>query len=252
MTTPTSVWDRVVAALDLTPSSLTAATTAAQLMPASATLTVCAVASGSLVAQPGAPGSVQIVALEEALEAVQRHHDAELHLRDGSPLGRINDEIRTGGATLVTLGAGRRAGTRDGELGPVTAALLHEAACSVLIAHDGPGLGERIVVGYDGSGGAGRALAAGRELAARLSRPLRVIVATGDPGAPGPGWWEDELESGLDVVEDERPAVDALLHACNSAELLIVGSRHLAGVLTRASVSEHAAARARCPVLVMR
>ena len=43
ITSPPSVWDRVVCGIDSTPASLEAARFAAGLMPASARLTLCAV-----------------------------------------------------------------------------------------------------------------------------------------------------------------------------------------------------------------
>ena len=109
-----------------------------------------------------------------------------------------------------------------------------------------------VLVGFDGSGGARRALSVGRELAARLSLKLRAIVATGDEHPLGSGWSSDELPPDLTVSEDPRPAVDALVEASASARLLILGSRHLHGVPALSSVSERVAHRAKCPVLVVR
>jgi nucleotide-binding universal stress UspA family protein len=108
------------------------------------------------------------------------------------------------------------------------------------------------VVGFDGSGGARRALAVGRELSERLSLKLRVLVATGDTHAPGPGWSREELGPDLAVIEDPRTAVEALADASPAARLLVLGSRHLPAALALSSVSEQAAQRARCPVLVVR
>jgi nucleotide-binding universal stress UspA family protein len=88
-------------------------------------------------------------------------------------------------ATIVTVGS--RANSRAG-LGSVATAMLHDAPCSVLIAHTEFAGDEDVVVGFDGSGAARRPLAVGRELAERLSLKLRVLVATGDAHPPGPGW----------------------------------------------------------------
>ena len=109
-----------------------------------------------------------------------------------------------------------------------------------------------VVVGFDGSGGARRALAAGRELAERVGLELRLIVATKDADPSGPGWSREELGSELAVSEDPRAAVEALVDASRSARLLVVGSRHLRGAPALSSVSERAAHRASCPVLVIR
>ena len=125
--------------------------------------------------------------------------------------------------------------------------MMHEAPCSVLIAHADVDADGDVVVGFDGSGGARRALAAGRELSERLGLGLRVIVASGDAHPPGPGWSREELGPELAVSEDPRSAVEALVDASRSARLLVVGSRHLRGVPALSSVSERAAHRASSP-----
>jgi len=188
-------------------------------------------------------------ALARAQADVQPFHDAELQLREGPPIGRLLDELTTERATIVTVGS-----RTDGQagLGGVASAMLHDAPCSVLIAHDDDGGDGQLVVGYDGSGSARRALGVGRELSERLPRKLRVLVATGDAHPPGPGWSRAELGPDTDLIEDPRTAVEALTDASSSAGLLILGSRHLPAALALSSVSEQAAQRASCPVLVVR
>jgi Universal stress protein family len=122
----------------------------------------------------------------------------------------------------------------------------------VLIAHTRDAGDGQVVVGFDGSGSARRALGAGRELSERLSLKLQVIVATGDAHPPGPGWSRTELGPDFDLIEDPRTAVEALADASSTAGLLILGSRHLPAALALSSVSEQAAQRATCPVLVVR
>src|ERR1035438_8594922 len=112
-----------------------------------------------------------------ALDGVQREvaafHESELHLREGPPVHRLLDELRAEQATLVAVGSHRHSRAAGMALGSVATAMLHEAPCSVLIAHgsDAPALGAHatdapdlgaVVVGFDGSGGARRALAVGR------------------------------------------------------------------------------------------
>ena len=189
-------------------------------------------------------------AIDQAQSEIQAIHDVELHLREGPAIQRILDELVGEQATLVTVGASHASRT-DG-LGSVAKAMLHEAPCSLLIAHDEPTDSGEVVVGFDGSGGARRALAAGRELSQRLPLRLRVIIATGNPHPPGPGWSRTELEPQLDVTEDPRTAVEALTDASRSAMLLVLGSRHPQGVMALSSVSERTAHRAHCPVLVVR
>ena len=65
-------------------------------------------------------------------------------------------------------------------------------------------------------------------------------------------WSRAELGSDIDVTEDPRTAVEALTDASSAAGLLLLGSRHLPVALALSSVSEQAARRATCPVLVVR
>jgi nucleotide-binding universal stress UspA family protein len=248
---PATIWDRVVCAIDRTPPSVRAAQAAARLMPTAACLTLCTVVSRDEadLATHEARTREANAALARAQADVQPFHDAELQLREGPPIGRLLDELLTERATLVTVGS--RAND-DAELGSVASAMLHDATCSVLIAHTRDAGDGQVVVGFDGSGSARRALGAGRELSERLSLKLQVIVATGDAHPPGPGWSRTELGPDFDLIEDPRTAVEALTDASSTAGLLILGSRHLPAALALSSVSEQAAQRATCPVLVVR
>ena len=248
---PTPVWDQVVCAVDRTSSSVHAARAAARLMPAAASLTLCTVvgpdAGDALTSQARTREAKD--ALDRAQAALQPVHDTELHLREGLPISRLLAELQAERATLVAVG---NHGHGQAGLGSVARAMLHDAPCSVLLAHtDDPEEGE-VVVGFDGSGGARRALAVARELSERLSLTLRVLVATGDPRPPGPGWSRAELGPDIHVTEDPRTAVQALTAASPAARLLILGSRHLPAALALSSVSEQAAQGTRCPVLVVR
>lgn len=251
-----TVWDRVVCAVDLTPASVRAARETAQLMPAATQLILCTIASpeaieGGAFLEPQLIREAQ-VALQQLQADLQPVHDTEVHLREGPPIRRLLDELRAEQATLVAVGSHGHSRAAGIVLGSVATAMLHEAPCSVLIAHAAAIADGEVVVGFDGSGGARRALGVARELAGRLSLGLRVIVATGDPHPPGPGWSREELGAEPAVTEDPRPAVEALTGASDSARLLILGSRHLGGVMALASVSERVAHRASCPVLIAR
>jgi len=253
---PLTAWERVICAVDLTRASVHAALEAARLMPPAAKLTLCTVVGpealkkGVSLDQARTHEAQQ--ALEQAQAEIQPFHDAELHLREGPPIGRLLEELRTEAATLVAVGSHGLGHAEGTGLGSVATAMIHEAPCAVLIAPGDAADGEDIVVGFDGSGGARRALAAGRELCGRMSLTLRVIVATGDAHPPGPGWSREELEPGLTVTEDPRTAVEALTDASHSARLLILGSRHLRGVIALSSVSERASHRSSCPILLVR
>lgn len=251
-----TVWQRVICAIDLTPASGLAARQAAQLMAADGKLILCTVFSPEVIEGAVFLDRALVRDAQAALERIQAElqpwHDSELHLREGPPIQRLLEELRTERATLVAVGGHGHSRAAGIVLGSVATAMLHEAPCSVLIAHADVAADGDVVVGFDGSGGARRALAAGREVAERVGLGLRVIVASGDAHPPGPGWSREELGAELGVSEDPRPAVEALGDASRSARLLVVGSRHLRGVPALSSVSERAAHRASCPVLVIR
>lgn len=251
-----TVWQRVICAIDLTPASVEAARQAAQLMAADAKLILCTVVSPGAIEGGMFLDRALMRDAQAAFDRVQAEleplHDSELHLREGPPIRRLLEELRTERATLLAVGSHGHSRAAGIVLGSVATALLREAPCSVLIAHADVAADGDVVVGFDGSGGARRALAAGREVAERVGLGLRVIVASGDAHPPGLGWSREELGPELALSEDPRAAVEALVDASRSARLLVVGSRHLRGVPALSSVSERAARRASCPVLVVR
>ena len=80
--TPPIVWDRVVCAVDLSPASIGAATIAARLMPATASLVLCTVLSPATTegATP-VDGTLTLgsrPALDRAQAQIGAFHDAEL------------------------------------------------------------------------------------------------------------------------------------------------------------------------------
>ncbi|GAA3191941.1 universal stress protein [Nonomuraea roseoviolacea] len=138
---------------------------------------------------------------------------------------------------------------------------------------------EPIVVGFDGSQSSQQALAWAEQEAAVRDAPLRVLhaMARWSPDVllvPEPSGWEIEadkaareqltqvaaeirsrrprLEVTTDVVGD-RPG-DALVHASEAAQLVVVGNRGRGGFaeLLLGSVSRHVATRAPRPVAVVR
>jgi nucleotide-binding universal stress UspA family protein len=255
-----AVWDRVVCGIDGSAASLEAARLVARLMPASAQLTLCAIVNPA-----GVEGGVLLEqtltreaegALDQVQGEIAASHDSEVHLREGPPTRLLVEEAVSERATLLAVGSHGHSRSAGIALGSVATAMLHDAPCSVLIARgtarDYAPRGGEIFVGFDGSGGAHRALGVGRERSERLSLRLRVLVATGDTLPRGPGWLGEELDSQLAVSEDPRTAVEALVAASESAGLLILGSRHLRGVPALSSVSERVAHRASGPVLVVR
>ena len=231
-------------------------------MPASGKLTLCAVVSPAAIERTASSEERITRLAEDALDQTQQDiaafHDADVILREGRPISRLLDELTAERATLVAVGSHGQSRAAGIALGSVATAMLHEAPCSVLVAHASAlgdvRTGREIIVGYDGSGAAQRALAVGRELSERLTVKLRVIVATGGAMiAPELPWLAEDLEPNVAVTQDSRPPADALADASASAGLMIIGSRHLPGVLSALlSVSERAAHRAHCPVLVVR
>ncbi|MHB1613243.1 MAG: universal stress protein [Actinomycetes bacterium] len=138
-----------------------------------------------------------------------------------------------------------------------------------------------VVVGEDGSPGAGRAVRYAVAEAARRGAVLHVLRAWSIISAPRPPTWEptfvpslpeyeqavaDDLESALAELVDpdarvtvqahvvHGPAAQALIEASTGAEVLVVGSRGRGGFagLLLGSVSEQCVRHARCPVLVVR
>lgn len=134
--------------------------------------------------------------------------------------------------------------------GSVATAMLHLAPCPVLVARPAPeATGElrAIVVGYDGSQAAVSAATLADELGERLGASVRTVVATG-----GKPLTLDHFPTRHAMEVCDRHPVDALVDASRDADLLVVGSRGLHGLGALGSVSERAAHRAACSVLVVR
>ena len=171
-------------------------------------------------------------------------------LARGGPVARLLGEIERSEHTLVAVGGsgtGRLLGIVEGD---VTTEIVHRAPCSVLVAR--PAAAEfprRLVVGVDGSGESAAAYAAARYLSERFGAELRALVARGGKGV------DERLaatftEGAYDETDD--PPLPALVHAAESADLVVVGSRGLHGVRALGSVSERLAHTAACSTLIVR
>jgi len=140
---------------------------------------------------------------------------------------------------------------------------------------------ERIVVGYDGSREAARALEWAAVEAGRRGRPLTVLYVidydrfiTGGGNSGGVGWAPNLAADSSRVLVDKgveqarttvpglqvdgqatvgRP-IGALVEASRTARLLVLGTHGHGGVrnLITGSVAETVAAHARCPVVIVR
>jgi nucleotide-binding universal stress UspA family protein len=187
------------------------------------------------------------VAAEQLAQAQSLCPDAATHLFHGSTVGRLLERLSEWNATLVAVGATNRNRGLGVVRGSVMTRMLHRAPSSVLVARTpAGGFPRAVVVGYDGSPAADRALAAGLNVADRYDARLRVVVAGTDLSN------DFDRLAGLDVERDERGPVEALCAASHDSDLLIVGSRGLHGVHALGSVSERVGHQAACSVLVVR
>jgi nucleotide-binding universal stress UspA family protein len=161
-------------------------------------------------------------------------------------LRRERDELQ---ATLVALGGRRSSRFLGILLGDTGTELVHDAACSVLLAcpaDDRPWQPRKIVVGFDGSTYAEAALRSAEELAHAFSGSVEVVAATG--GKP-----VERDTAGSDCVDTWDPAspVAALVERSRTVDLVVVGSRGVHGLRTLGSVSERVAHEAHCTALVV-
>jgi nucleotide-binding universal stress UspA family protein len=184
-----------------------------------------------------------------AEEIIDGRSGAEARVIRGKPvavLRRERDELK---ATLVALGGRRSSRFLGIMLGDTGTELLHDAACSVLLAcpaREGTWEPRRIVVGVDSSSYALAALRTADELAERFSGTVEVVSATGGKPIEREGAWADRVQSW-----DEAHPVSVLVERSREADLVVVGSRGLHGVRAIGSVSERVAHQAHCTALVI-
>ena len=152
-------------------------------------------------------------------------------------------------ATLMALGGRKSSRFLGIVLGDTLTELLHDGACSVLVARPRAGgewKPESVVVGFDGSPSALVALETADEIAARLGAVVESVSATG-----GEGSRPDAAEAGRVDSWDPAHPVAALVERSRKTDLVVVGSRGLHGIRAIGSVSERIAHQARCSVLVV-
>ncbi len=166
---------------------------------------------------------------------------------EGDAVQALRSACDEADATLLALGGRLSSRFLGIMLGDTANELLHDGACSVLVARPG---GERwdihwLVVGVDGSSSSLAALEEADEIAQRRGAAVQVVHAR-DGEEIEPGAWMERVD-----VWDPAHPVAALVGRSRNADLLVVGSRGLRGLAALESVSERVAHRASCSVLVV-
>jgi nucleotide-binding universal stress UspA family protein len=190
---------------------------------------------------------------EEARDAAQTiigsREGCSARVMRGKPvdaLRRERDELQ---ATLVALGGRRSSRFLGIMLGDTGTELVHDAACSVLLAcpaDSRPWRPRKIVVGFDGSTYASAALWSAEELAASLGGTVEVVGATGGKAIERDAAWSERVETW-----DPAHPVAALVERSRTVDLVVVGSRGVHGIRAIGSVSERVAHQAHCTALIV-
>lgn len=188
---------------------------------------------------------------------------------------------RSEGADLLVVGADSRGALGHLLAGSTSRQVAAHATCPVICVRARADADRGVVVGIDGSAPAGRALDFAFDEASRRGWPLRVVHAwdvsvigfdVDDTTYPAGGILDDirDVESRLsaevlaghrarypDVEVDVRiergPAAGILVEACESAGMLVVGSRGRGGfaALLLGSVSHKVLHHAPCSVAIV-
>jgi nucleotide-binding universal stress UspA family protein len=161
-------------------------------------------------------------------------------------LRRERDELQ---ATLLALGGRRSSRFLGIMLGDTGTELVHDAACSVLLAYPAGDRGWRprkIVAGFDGSSYSLDALRVADRLARAFDGSVDVVSATGGRPVERDVAWADRVDTW-----DPTDPVAALVARSRNVDLVVVGSRGLHGLRALGSVSERVAHQAHCTVLVV-
>jgi nucleotide-binding universal stress UspA family protein len=185
----------------------------------------------------------------EAEELIAGRQGCEARIVRGKPvdvLRRARDELH---ATLVALGGRRSSRFLGVMLGDTGTELVHDAACSALLAcpaNDGKWKPRKIVVGFDGSTYAEAALLAAENVARAFDASVEVVLATGGKEVERDAAWTERVDTW-----DEAHPVAALVDRSRSVDLVVVGSRGVHGIRSLGSVSERIAHQAHCTALVV-
>jgi nucleotide-binding universal stress UspA family protein len=238
----------VVAGIDGSEAALQAASLGARLAElGGGTLElVCVVELGRDLAAAHLPFGEEFLARHR--RRCEEHVLAARHLLPAAPLsgarigfgpavGELLAVLHETGADLLCVGAGQHALP----LGSVSAALVRRAPVPVLVARGGPrGRLARILVGYDGSEPAARAVTAAATLAREANAGVWVVHVS-PPGRAGEAVIElararelvatagARLEDLRDETGDPAERLLAVADAVD-ADLLVVGARGRSGI----------------------
>lgn len=257
------VFARVACGVDGSEASLESVRQVARLAPEGAEVTLLGVVNESATVSVGWPAfpisrasRVTREAIEDGIEAARDVLPAHLTVRSGivtgppGPLSVVETKARQ--ATVVAVGSHGHRRMSGIVIGSVATLLVHSAPCSVLVtrpAHEA--FPRSIVVGLDGSEQSRLAAGHAAAIAARTGAELSGLVAMGGAAVDYAGVRSIVADNGgFPLTDDERDPVDAFSGV--EADLLVLGSRGLRGVHALGSVSERAAHRAGCSVLVIR
>jgi universal stress protein A len=253
--TEPAVFTRILCGVDGTPASLVAVRQALRLQDEHGSLLLSAVANLAQAAHAGmaAPHAAELLQQDAEAALTEAHAiapSATAKLLDGDPGAVLLEQAETEGATLIAVGSHGRRRTAGLLLGTVAARMLRDATCSVLVtrpARDAEVWPQQTVVGIDGSNESDAASTVARAIADQFGGSVRAVASTKDQ-------LDREAAQAIapDLDEQDTSAVDLLVTASQSADLVVVGSRGLHGLKALGSVSERVAHQARSSVLVVR
>lgn len=241
------VFSRILVGVDGSQQALEAARQAALLLDVDGQLTL-------LSAWDIVHGVGERSAAEKSLRAASEYvgpYAAAVSLPvRGAPVAKLLERIARDEDMLVAVGSsgiGRLLGIAEGA---VATELIARSPCSVLVARPtDDGFPRRVVVGVDGSIESAAAYAASRYLAERFDAELHTLVARGGKG------FNERLVARITEGDHDDTAdapVDALRHAAEAADLVVVGGRGLHGARALGSVSEQLAHTSSCSTLIVR
>jgi nucleotide-binding universal stress UspA family protein len=249
------VFERILCGVDGTPASLVAVRQALRLQDEDRSILLLAVANLAQAAQAGMAASHAAELLQHEAEVALAEAQAiapsaRATLLDGDPGPVLLKQAEFERATLIAVGSHGRRRIPGLLLGTVAARMLRDATCSVLVARAAryPDVWpQTIVVGVDGSVESAAAFTIATAVAERFGGSARAVASTRDQ-------LDGEAARAIapELEEHEAPAVDVLVAASESTDLIVVGSRGLHGLKALGSVSERVAHQARSSVLVVR